>query len=538
MKKNKSLIEVQNTVEKYDGDKQKLIRELKRLIREGQKAGDVLQVGAAYYYVAIAHYDLGEPDELITNAIKAAELLKDTDAHELLAKAYIALAYAYGEHENHQMALAAGEKAHEIVKRHRIRGRTKLIALNNLASCYHSVGECKTSIRLLNECITQIETDTPEDYSNLLMFTLNLADSCQDAGETEKAGELLARVAPWLEKADEDPMVCDYFLRRASVSYKLGDTQTGDRFVDEALARIPQDVYPLPLYDDLRSVSEELLARGDLAREARIFAWITAYADKVESTLEKLVAVRAMANHYKGVGETDRAMAYFMQADELHEERARDLTRMQLNVYRQQQEADAEIRSLKKKMRKNEEMISLEPMTKLLNRSALLKAASEFIEAAKKRKQKVGAIFLDIDFFKECNDTYGHARGDEIIRAVARVCKKEESANVRFARYGGDEFFGLTRGLSDEAVLEIARRICRRIREADLPNEKNPQGGRITLSVGVANAAITDRTDTIIEIANFADKALYHAKNTGKNAIWLLDYDESDKKAEFVRVEF
>lgn len=55
MKKNKSLIEVQNTVEKYDGDKPKLIRELKRLIREGQKAGDVPQVGAAYYYVAIAH---------------------------------------------------------------------------------------------------------------------------------------------------------------------------------------------------------------------------------------------------------------------------------------------------------------------------------------------------------------------------------------------------------------------------------------------------------------------------------------------------
>ncbi len=137
-----------------------------------------------------------------------------------------------------------------------------------------------------------------------------------------------------------------------------------------------------------------------------------------------------------------------------------------------------------------------------------------------KSSGKVGAIFVDIDFFKECNDTYGHARGDEIILKVADACRKEETKNVRFSRYGGDEFFGITRGLTDEKVLNIARRIARTIRDADLPHVNNPNGGRITLSIGVVNMTINDRTNTILDIANNADKALYYAKSAGKEVIF------------------
>ena len=155
------------------------------------------------------------------------------------------------------------------------------------------------------------------------------------------------------------------------------------------------------------------------------------------------------------------------------------------------------------------------------------------------KKQKVGAIFIDIDYFKECNDTYGHTKGDEIIKKVANACKKEEKSNICFARYGGDEFFGITRGLNDDEVVDIAKRICSRIREENIPNEKSPCGNKLTLSAGVVNVAITDHTDTIIEIANYADKAVYHAKNSGKNAIYLLEYGKSNKiGATFVNIDF
>ncbi|MBR5942344.1 MAG: GGDEF domain-containing protein, partial [Clostridia bacterium] len=170
------------------------------------------------------------------------------------------------------------------------------------------------------------------------------------------------------------------------------------------------------------------------------------------------------------------------------------------------------------------------------------RVSSEFIESAAKKRQKVGVIFIDIDCFKECNDTYGHAKGDEIIRQVADVCRKRETKNVRFARYGGDEFFGITRGLTNGEVCDIARIICKDIRLADIPNEKNPNGGRLTLSAGVINVTITDKTDTILEIANYADKALYYAKNAGRNAIYELVHSDGGTNdtgsSAYIKIDF
>ncbi len=96
-------------------------------------------------------------------------------------------------------------------------------------------------------------------------------------------------------------------------------------------------------------------------------------------------------------------------------------------------------------------------------------------------------------------------------------------------------------GLEDKEVTDIAARICERIRKADIPNEKNPNGHRVTLSVGVANVRISGQTDTIIEIANYADKAVYYSKNAGKNCIHLLDHGRKDavgNEARFIRIDF
>lgn len=78
----------------------------------------------------------------------------------------------------------------------------------------------------------------------------------------------------------------------------------------------------------------------------------------------------------------------------------------------------------------------------------------------------------------------------------------------------------------------MAIRISRKICKADIPNEKNPNGQRVTLSVGLVNVPVSSSGDTIIEIANLADKALYHAKDQGRNAIYLLDKETVIKKAE------
>ena len=428
------------------------------------------------------------------------------------------------------------------MKKHRLKGQTRIRALNSLSVSYHEAGDCKSSIRFLTECLELINTEDREDVVGRAMYTLNLAECHKDSGELEKAREVLASMAPWIDEVPYSPVVCDYYLRYAINAYQRGDREKGDGFMDRAFGLIPEDSFPHPIYDDLRLASHILSHSGDRERAGRILKLMTVYAEKNKDPMPQLFACRMMADYYHSFGEYERAADYYGRCEELNERRANELKTMHLQLHKRMLDTDAEIRALKRKMRRSEELITREPLTGLLNRSALLTLSAEFIAAAERRKQKVGGIFIDIDFFKECNDTYGHARGDEIIREVARACRREETANIRFARYGGDEFFGITRGLTDAEVTDVACRICRSIREADLPHEKNPNGGRITLSAGVVNVAITEHTDTIIEIANYADKAVYYAKNAGKNAVYLLDYDGSvDKKgrnAAFVNIPF
>ena len=123
---------------------------------------------------------------------------------------------------------------------------------------------------------------------------------------------------------------------------------------------------------------------------------------------------------------------------------------------------------------------------------------------------------------------------DDFIRNVDREV-------AAFNGEGHPYRLSLSRGVSFFSGSDVARRVCRAVRNADIPHVKNPNGGRLTLSVGVVNIPITDRTDTILEIANYADKAVYHAKRSGKNAIYEIVHDTSSAKNpgnSFVKIEF
>ena len=538
---NKAIAALEVVYDSYKGDSERQIKELKKFIAQGKKTGDSCLIGAAYFYIGYIYYELDDRDGIFSNALKAVAMLKDSAEHNLLVRSYIMLGYAYGRQENYQMEFDCYDRAYILGKKHRIRGNVWITLLNDLSNCYHQLGDYKTAIQIMNECVEQHIALFPEEYTARAMYTINLSEYYKDSNQPGKAFEILDGMGKWIGKVEFDGLVCDYYLRLAIVSFMLKDSKSSKRYIDKAFGYIPGNMYPHPVYDDLRQVSHFLVAGGDKKRAEKIFELMKVYAENNPGTLEQLIAYRTMAEYHARFGDEKLALEYYAKLDDMFEVRMDEFRKIQLNVNKKMRDADKEIFKLNKKIEESEELATKEPLTKLLNRSTLLKIASDFIDTAARKKEKVGAIFIDIDFFKECNDTYGHVQGDEILKEVANACRKEETAAVRFARYGGDEFFGITHGLDDKAVAEIACRICARIRKADIPNEKNPNGHRVTLSAGVVNVAITEHTDTIIEIANYADKAVYYAKNAGKDRIYFLDHGRKDSKGkddQFVRIEF
>ena len=100
---------------------------------------------------------------------------------------------------------------------------------------------------------------------------------------------------------------------------------------------------------------------------------------------------------------------------------------------------------------------------------------------------------------------------------------------LKFARYGGDEFFGIVYGYTDEKLAEMAKRIAKTVASHKIAHKLNPNGGKVTLSIGLLNMDVS-KGGNLIDIVNYSDKALYHAKDNGKNCIYMFDRIKHEKK--------
>lgn len=125
--------------------------------------------------------------------------------------------------------------------------------------------------------------------------------------------------------------------------------------------------------------------------------------------------------------------------------------------------------------------------------------------------EQVAILFVDIDDFKIFNDSYSHAEGDRVLKAITQVLKDSVRANDKIVRYGGDEFVVLLPGLDSESAKKVAQRVQNNLNQSTFGSYKCP----VTCSIGVA-AMPYDTTDKR-ELVLLADQAMYAAKDAGKN---------------------
>jgi len=138
---------------------------------------------------------------------------------------------------------------------------------------------------------------------------------------------------------------------------------------------------------------------------------------------------------------------------------------------------------------------------------------------AKRNRQPLSIIMLDIDYFKQYNDYYGHIQGDECLKRVANVlaCVATRSRDF-FARYGGEEFILVLPETDEAAAFKIAERCRNMIFKAQIPHEKSLVSQLLTISIGISTITPT-RNDEAIKFIATVDKQLYVAKEKGRNSI-------------------
>jgi diguanylate cyclase (GGDEF)-like protein/PAS domain S-box-containing protein len=162
-----------------------------------------------------------------------------------------------------------------------------------------------------------------------------------------------------------------------------------------------------------------------------------------------------------------------------------------------------------------ERLAKTDDLTGLLNRRAFFERADIAFQQARTERQPLAAIMLDIDHFKRVNDTFGHTKGDEVLRWIARECQKLLRSPDVLARYGGEEFALLLPNTTQEEAQRLAEQIRTHI--AYHPLTMDRQSVRLSLSLGVA--AIGKEMRDVNDLLNLADSRLYGAKAQGRNQV-------------------
>jgi diguanylate cyclase (GGDEF)-like protein len=173
-----------------------------------------------------------------------------------------------------------------------------------------------------------------------------------------------------------------------------------------------------------------------------------------------------------------------------------------------------DVTQLQRLMIQIEEMANFDSLTKLRNRRSFFNAAEVFIASLQRNRQALAIMLIDIDNFKAINDRFGHKTGDQVLVDFAGLLNTNLRAVDVRARYGGDEFIVMLPQTTPEDALIVAAKLQENLighLDTTVTNQIH-----VSLSIGISGRNVFSRRDTLEDVLEEADKAMYAVKNQGK----------------------
>ncbi|WP_342431519.1 diguanylate cyclase [Neobacillus sp. FSL H8-0543] len=176
-----------------------------------------------------------------------------------------------------------------------------------------------------------------------------------------------------------------------------------------------------------------------------------------------------------------------------------------------------DITALEEESKKNEILAMMDPLTNSYNRLKFDDILTSEISRSERYKHPFSIILMDIDYFKDVNDQFGHQAGDEVLVTISTIIQQRIRECDIFARWGGEKFILLTPNTNEQGAAKLAESI-----RLLVENFSFNRIGPLTCSFGVAEFVIgKPKRELILE----ADQALYKSKNRGRNCVSIYNYD-------------
>ena len=164
------------------------------------------------------------------------------------------------------------------------------------------------------------------------------------------------------------------------------------------------------------------------------------------------------------------------------------------------------------------ELTNRDELTKLYNRRYFFERMEREVERAKRYNRKLSLLMVDIDHFKNYNDSYGHLHGDEVLRQLANTMEKSLRKVDIVARYGGEEFLVLLPETDKRSGHRVAEKLRKAVEKHDFHHKVPSLGpGKVTVTIGISS--FPSDTENSYDLLDIADKAMYFGKAQGRNRV-------------------
>ncbi|HSW08918.1 GGDEF domain-containing protein [Aquabacterium sp.] len=397
-----------------------------------------------------------------------------------------------------------------------------------LGAALERLGDAWQAERVLAEALTAPGAPAPARermvaLNGLCAITIGVFHRLRDVEEPAQGRAVLARARGFVLLARELlPQAPDARYEVAiagnlgEVLLHLGELDAAQPLLLQAQALARERGYQAHVWRIACSLGEWALASGDAAGARQAMQALLAELGPDAPPQTQIRAHQAAYRAGRALGLFEEALQHFEAAEHLERRRVTRQLRAQSQLFVTRSEAEhALIDAQRQRALATElaERAERDPLTGLGNRRHLDRRFAELLSEAERHARPLAVAVMDIDHFKQINDTHGHAAGDCVLVALAPLLRENMRAGDALARVGGEEFVVVFADTPIERAAEVCERLRERLAGQRWPGL--PEGQAVTLSIGLAGAAPYDAA----ELMRRADAALYEAKRLGRNRV-------------------
>jgi diguanylate cyclase (GGDEF)-like protein len=493
-------------------------------------------IAASLITLAFLASEDGDLESAISNCLKALSLFKNEATNEFLISAWYTLGWSYYYSGDFPAALEYGFKA--LNKSEEAGSREKEAwALDLAASTFkdptQAVPMYKKSLRIFYEL--GVNEGQARVLNNLACTLLEL----KEFSSALECGLRSLRMAQDLQlRRDEINItgtIGEIFLAMGEYGQAMAHLQTAKSLAE----KYGRDISYLYILVDL---GEVFLAQNEFEKAEQQLFFALGTATKWNLNNEKMRCHRFLSELYEKEDKPDKALEHYKLFHSLKEtvageSSARQIAILKMNHMVETAQRDMEIQRLqnaklqleideqKRIQSILENLATRDSLTNLYNRRHFLTLAEQEWKRALRYGHPFSVLMLDLDDFKEINDRFGHAAGDQALIMIAGLIQGSLRKVEIAGRYGGDEFAVILPETPAEKGLIVGNRIHAKVTGQSIKTSKGLIKPAVSIGVAGFLHQTSNQVQSLEELLHQADVALYHSKNAGKNQVSI--YKES-----------